>query len=596
VKPGIWSTNKALGKAERELAGRAEVAYRRLVAEWQSQRKGKGAGVPVGRDSSSHLLAEETVARQGSAPEPALPVPQNRRAPDWPRAIGTSYAWRNVEGESLRPQKDSRWRTRGAVLRARLRLTGDELALYGVVVLLVAGFLLRLVFMAAWRPAFFGYPDSIVYIQMAGGPLFGSPIHAVGYPIFLRVVHDLVPHLAVTIAIQHVFGLASGVILYLTVRRAGGPPWLGLVPMAVVVLNGAGMFLEHAPLTEPLYIFIESFALYAAIRTIDDRDDGYWAAAAGLLAGTGAIVRTVGLPLVAGLVAWLLIGPLRPRRRRFVLAGIAAACAIVVLGSFVIAQNRLTGYTGLTPRAGVWDLYGRVAPFADCSKFTPPAGTRVLCESKPRSERPRVEQYEYDPAVSPAVQAFGFPGLSTQADNEKVAAFARAVILHQPLDYLEAVGKGMFGYTQPLPPHGLDLELGDGYEHFFHNVLFDSNRNEEARVTVLPYYQRIDHYQVHASLMRFLFHYERATRVNGVLMVVLLLLSLLAPFVTHGYTRRAVALITVLAWISLVTPVATHWWDARLTVPILGPLAAAAALGGWALVQTVRGRLAKPRP
>jgi len=50
VKPGIWATNKALGKAERELAEQAEVAYRRLVADWQSQRKKKGAGVPVGRD------------------------------------------------------------------------------------------------------------------------------------------------------------------------------------------------------------------------------------------------------------------------------------------------------------------------------------------------------------------------------------------------------------------------------------------------------------------------------------------------------------------------------------------------------------------
>jgi transposase len=48
VKPGVWSTNKKLGKAERELAERAEVAYRRLVADWQSQRKRKGAGVPSG--------------------------------------------------------------------------------------------------------------------------------------------------------------------------------------------------------------------------------------------------------------------------------------------------------------------------------------------------------------------------------------------------------------------------------------------------------------------------------------------------------------------------------------------------------------------
>jgi hypothetical protein len=204
-----------------------------------------------------------------------------------------------MEGAPLRPRKRSGWRTRGSALRAHLRVPGDELALYGVVVLLVAGCLLRLLFMAAWRPAFMGYPDSIVYIQMAQGSLFEDPIHAVGYPIFLRVFHDLTPHLPVTIAIQHVLGLASGVILYLTVRRAGGPPWLGLVPMAVVVLNGAGMFLEHAPLSEALYIFVESIALYAAIRAIDDRDDVLWAAAAGLLAGMGAVVRVVGLPLIA---------------------------------------------------------------------------------------------------------------------------------------------------------------------------------------------------------------------------------------------------------------------------------------------------------
>jgi hypothetical protein len=72
VKPGIWATNKALGKAERELGQQAEIAYRRLVADWQAQRKRKGAGVPVGRDSSSHLLAEETAARQDTAPDPAL--------------------------------------------------------------------------------------------------------------------------------------------------------------------------------------------------------------------------------------------------------------------------------------------------------------------------------------------------------------------------------------------------------------------------------------------------------------------------------------------------------------------------------------------
>lgn len=59
-------------EAERELQRQAELAYRRLVRDWQASAKGKGAGVPPGRASSSHLLDEETAARQDTAPDPAL--------------------------------------------------------------------------------------------------------------------------------------------------------------------------------------------------------------------------------------------------------------------------------------------------------------------------------------------------------------------------------------------------------------------------------------------------------------------------------------------------------------------------------------------
>ena len=57
---------------EREFAEQSEIAYRRLVEDWQPKPKKKGAGATPGRASSSHLLGEETAARQGSAPEPAL--------------------------------------------------------------------------------------------------------------------------------------------------------------------------------------------------------------------------------------------------------------------------------------------------------------------------------------------------------------------------------------------------------------------------------------------------------------------------------------------------------------------------------------------
>jgi transposase len=50
---------------EAEFAGQVETAYRRLVADWQPKGPRSGAGATRGRASSSHLLGEETTARQG---------------------------------------------------------------------------------------------------------------------------------------------------------------------------------------------------------------------------------------------------------------------------------------------------------------------------------------------------------------------------------------------------------------------------------------------------------------------------------------------------------------------------------------------------
>ena len=49
---GVWSTNKAMGDAERALAIQAEAAYERTVADWQrQQRRRKGADATTGRAS-----------------------------------------------------------------------------------------------------------------------------------------------------------------------------------------------------------------------------------------------------------------------------------------------------------------------------------------------------------------------------------------------------------------------------------------------------------------------------------------------------------------------------------------------------------------
>jgi transposase len=72
-----WPSGHALGTREdrareTEFARQVETAYRRLVADWEPRAPKSGASATRGRTSSSHLLGEETTARQGSAPEPAL--------------------------------------------------------------------------------------------------------------------------------------------------------------------------------------------------------------------------------------------------------------------------------------------------------------------------------------------------------------------------------------------------------------------------------------------------------------------------------------------------------------------------------------------
>jgi transposase len=59
---------KAQEQGEIELARQAEVAYRRLVSDWQQSVK--GAGATPGRASSKP--SERQAARQGSVPDPAL--------------------------------------------------------------------------------------------------------------------------------------------------------------------------------------------------------------------------------------------------------------------------------------------------------------------------------------------------------------------------------------------------------------------------------------------------------------------------------------------------------------------------------------------
>ncbi len=454
-------------------------------------------------------------------------------------------------------------------------------------------------FLLAWRPAFFGFPDSLTYVGLARDQLWVDPTREVGYPLFLRELHAVFPtHLTWVIALQHLFGLASAVLVFLAVRRAGGPPWLGLLPAALVALNGAEMFLEHTTLTESLFIFLLALGLYFATRAAGARTP-VWAALAGLTLALANTVRVVALPLMLVLLVWLLLGSGGAWRRRLIASAVSLVCMACVLTPYVVLQHKHTGYWGLTTPAGAWNLYSRVAPFANCKKFTPPPGTSVLCESTPPSQRKAgVEQYTFDSELSPADRAFGNgagPFASSQASNRKISEWTRAVILHQPFEYLETVFESVLAYVAPVDVvFSSHNEIGYDYYNFYHQVLFEPQQQEIARQTRLNYYG-VDGYKVNHSLVNFLLEYETHSRVYGLLMAVLMLSTFFAPFLPRGRPRQVGVLCFAMAWVALVTPAAGHTWDARAAIPPIGMVGAAAALGMWQAGRLVRAQVDKRR-
>ncbi len=468
-----------------------------------------------------------------------------------------------------------------------MRGKGIEKEVVGLAVILALGALLRLLLLLGWQPALFGWPDAASYIGVSHGELFGNELRPAGYPLFLKLLYGLSPSLLLLVTMQHLLGLATAVLLYLAVARTGVPRLLGLVPAAIVALGGDGIFLEHAPISESLFIFLIAATLYSAVRSLEG-DGLTWPALAGATLAVAAAVRVVALPLVPLVCVWLLAAGRRPLRSRLAVGAVGCVGVVAVLGTYFVAEQRSVGHTGLS-RNGVWNLYGRVAPFADCTKFRPPPGTEVLCEHTPRSARPLTNQYTFNWFYSPAIRAFGNPHTASPERTAAVASFAYAVILHQPLDYGEEVGAGLLRYVAPESMRGYGG--GPSYRDLVHGpILFNPLNQSVGRKVAKQYYVDADRFRAHHGLIAVLRGWESVTRIQGPLFVMLALLSLAAPLLTSGRARSASALFALAAWTLLVVPVATVEFSARTAVPGFGPLGAAAAIGGWRVLVAFRAR------
>jgi 4-amino-4-deoxy-L-arabinose transferase-like glycosyltransferase len=449
-----------------------------------------------------------------------------------------------------------------------------------VAVVFAAGAAVRIWFVADYRPAFLGNADSQTYAWAAAHDLFHSPVRPAGYPVFLRLVHAVTPHLTYTIVLQHLLGLATAGLLYGLLRRVGVSTVLALLAASVVLFDGMQIFFEHSLMSDAIFPFLVVAGLYAAVRAAEAEAGAWpWLAASGVLIGLSATIRTLGAFLVPVLVLWLVLerGALRDRIKSAAVGGGVAASVVVL---YLLVQWSATGVLGLTQADG-YNLYSRAAIFADCSKFHPPPGTRALCETTPPSRRQGGIFYEWEPA-SPAGRAFGGMPHGTR----RLASFSRAAILHQPLDYLEAVGRDLYRYVSPRAFYRAGAGGGP-------RQVIEYSAGPEREAQALPLVAA--YWSTNGFIRRDtagLIDYAKTANIPGGALLALVLLAGCAPFIARGTARRAAALLLATGVILLVVPVASLLYDGRYTLPAYAPLAGAAAVALQALANRLRRRAA----
>jgi hypothetical protein len=460
----------------------------------------------------------------------------------------------------------------------------ERAAAGALVLLVIAAIGVRAWLMAIYRPAFLGFSDSSAYLSAAAHNIFADAQHPAGYPFFLRLAHHLSDQLSFVIVVQHALGVASGLLLYVSLRRLRVAPWVGLIPAAIVFFGGTGLLLEHAPLADPLLTFLQSVAIYAVIRTLDS-SALRWPVLAALATGAAFWVKTIAISSAILIPVVLLFAAAGNRRRRLLAASLSTAVVALMIFAYVGTQAYFTGRWGYE-RQSAWNLYGRVATFADCSRFTPPKGTAFLCPTEPPSRRNTGNYFQYD-AHAPAVRRYHGPARAPGSANAVLQRFSVAAIEKEPGAYAAAVMRGLSFYVLPREGEGYspqaltDALLDTGTQHTGNSI--------KARPAVALLYPTSTGLHYSSGALTAISWYERHTRLGGAVMFLLLGAALAGPFVLRGRTRTAAVFLGLTALLSITVAIATNSYDARYACPTFGPLAASAALGGWGLARLLSG-------
>ncbi|XVQ12500.1 hypothetical protein ACQP1W_08055 [Spirillospora sp. CA-255316] len=445
-------------------------------------------------------------------------------------------------------------------------------------VILAIAALLRVIAMIGYQPAMF-FNDSFDYLHVAMKP-YPHPLRPDGYSFLLLILKPL-HSFGLVVLLQHAMGLAMGVMVYALLRRRFRlPGWGAALATTPFLLDAYQIQLEHLILSDTMFTFL----VVSAVTLLLWHDRTTWkiAASLGLIIGMAWLTRSVGMPVLIGVLTYMLI-----RRTGWrMLAVTLAACALPVAAyaGWYKAEN---GKFTITESNGIF-LYARVYKFADCHKIDSlPVEEIPLC-TEPENRLPNSQDGIWN-AASPLNR---YTGKRFSADQNQVAnSFSRRAILSQPVDYLKVVGYDflrVFRWERTVFP---DRATYQQYEFgrttsALPNWRMDNDNTaadeavkyEQGRARTLvvePFAGAIRFYQDH--------FYLRGTGVG-----VLLLVGLGGMVVMWRRLGGMAFLPWTLGTGLLLAPAATAEFDYRYVLPAV-PLACLAA--GMAFSPEARGRI-----
>jgi hypothetical protein len=169
--------------------------------------------------------------------------------------------------------------------------------------LLAAGIVLRALAMVAFVPSLpLRSGDAYQYLVRAVSMSVEQSYHPFLYSVLLKPF--TFGSLAWLVAVQHLAGIATALLIYVALTRFGISAWLAALGAAPVLLDGYQIALEHQPLTESFFELLGVAGLMLAAWSTRPRLAT--ASAAGFLLGVTVLIRFAGFALLPAAVVFLL--------------------------------------------------------------------------------------------------------------------------------------------------------------------------------------------------------------------------------------------------------------------------------------------------